>query len=368
MDTVRNASEWMLEARKGQVMMDLEAWGPRLASFLEQQPEISGRVLIRDLERPATRTAGGNARFVAELDLGDGPVIRRYVVRYHPPKSVFHEYDIPAMYKTHKALQWTGVPIATALWLDATGKFLGVPAFIMEHVEGTVPSQAYLTQGPIAEGSPAERRAMVSNVIQTLATIHTVDWKGRGLAFLQERGRGRTLLERDMSWYWDFLKSSLPDRVDEFRPIWDWLVENQPTLEKPVLNHGDCQLANYMFRGVEVAAVLDWEMCCLASREADLAYMCVANEYTSAGLGALPDGFPEPEEWLAEYENVSGYTIRNWEYYYTMMLYRLSMIMICGSARVCRQDILEATRPIWGWFEDRLIARMKELTGQGDKS
>jgi len=357
----RSASEYMLDARDGQQMMDLEAWGPKLASFIERQPEVKGRVVVRDLERPGTGTAGGNAVFEAELDLGDGPSSCRYVVRYAPPKSSFHEYDMPSMYKIHSALQGTGVPIARPCWLDGTGEFLGVPAFIMEYVDGDVPRQAYFQDGPLAEAQPSDRRVMVSNVIKTIAGIHAVDWQGRGLAFLQDRGRGRTLIERDMSWYWDLLESSLPDRVDEFRPMWDWLVRNQPILEEPVLTHGDSQPGNYMFRGVEVAAVLDWEMCCLLSRESDLAYLCLANQVTSSFLDKLPDGVPPDEEWLTEYEEISGHKIRNWDYYYMMMLYRLTMIMSCGCARIFPPDQLEATRPMWGFFEDRLMERMKEM-------
>jgi hypothetical protein len=44
-----------------------------------------------------------------------------------------------------------------------------------------------------------------------------------------------------------------------------------------------------------------------------------------------------------------------------MMLYRLTMIMSCGCARIFPPDLLEATRPMWGFFEDRLLERMKDL-------
>jgi hypothetical protein len=46
---------------------------------------------------------------------------------------------------------------------------------------------------------------------------------------------------------------------------------------------------------------------------------------------------------------------------YMMMLYRLTMIMSCGTARIFPPDPLETTRPFWGWFEDRLMQRMKAL-------
>ena len=36
----KSPSDYMLDARDGQQMMDLEAWGPKLASFIEGQPEV----------------------------------------------------------------------------------------------------------------------------------------------------------------------------------------------------------------------------------------------------------------------------------------------------------------------------------------
>jgi len=53
--------------------------------------------------------------------------------------------------------------------------------------------------------------------------------------------------------------------------------------------------------------------------------------------------------------------LKIWDYYYMMMLYRLTMIMSCGSARLFSPAQLEAARPIWGFFEDRLMERMQDL-------
>lgn len=360
----KDVSRLMKEARSGQVTADLEAWAGKLETFIERQPEVKGKVVVEDLERPATGTAGGNAQFAAKLDLGRGPLTRRFLIRYQPPKGVFHDYDIPGLFNVHRALQGTGIPAPKPLWLDATGEFMGVPAFIMDFVEGAVPLQSYFSEGPIAEATPSHRETMISNVIETVARIHAVDWRRRGLEFLRDRGRGATLVERDISWYWDFLECTLPDQVGKFTPVRKWLLENQPAIKEPVLNHGDCQLGNYMFRGPDVAAVLDWEMACLGAREMDLAYLKLANEYVSVGLEERPEGVPPDEDWLAEYERVSGYKIQEWDYYRTMMLYRFAMIFTCGSSRVFPEDQLEAARPAWGWFEDTLMEETKHLIRQ----
>jgi aminoglycoside phosphotransferase (APT) family kinase protein len=362
-DPETDVSRFMAEARSGQVSVDLEAWVPKLEAFIEQQPGIKDRVVVRDVQRPATGTAGGNAQFTAEFNRGDGRRAHRFVVRFEPPTRLLHEYDMPAMFKVLGALQGTGVPAPKPLWLDAKGEFLGVPAFIMEFVEGSAPRQSYFKDGPIAEANPSERRTMVSSVIETIAKIHAVDWKTRGLAFLNNRGRGKTFIERDISWYWSFLESTLPERLPDYIPIRKWLLDNQPVVEEGVLNHGDCQLGNYMFRGAKVAAVLDWDTCCLLPPEADIAYLCWFNEYASTGMDKLPAGIPPEKDWLAEYERVSGHQIQHWEYYRMMMIYRWAVIFCCCSARTFSPDMLKATRSVWGWFEDTLMEKASHLCG-----
>jgi len=267
------------------------------------------------------------------------------------------------MFRVLSALHGTGVPAPRPLWLDPEGESLGVPAFVMEFVEGSVPRQSYFREGPIADASPPERRRMVTSVIETIAKIHALDWQGRGLGFLKDRGRGSSWIERDLSWYWRFLESSLPEGVDAYRPVLEWLLRHQPAGGRAVVNHGDCQLGNYMFRGAEVAAVLDWEMTCLLPPEADLAYLCVFHRYLSTGMDGLPDGIPSEEGWLSEYERVSGHRIRNWDYYRTMMMFRLATIFSCGAARLLPPDQLEAARPVWGWFEHTLMEKSRDVSG-----
>lgn len=359
----KDVTRFMADARGGQVTVDLEAWASKLEAFIERQPEIRGGVAVSDVTRPATGTAGGNAYFTAQLDHGDGIRSQRLLVRYAPPKGVFHEYDMPSMFRILAALQGTGVPAPKPYWIDETGENLGVPAFIMEFLEGSVPRQSYFTEGPVAEANASERRTMVSSVIKTVAKVHAVDWEARGLAFLKNRGQGNTLIECDIGWYWGFLKATLPDRVEAYVPIRQWLLDNQPSAGRPVLNHGDCQLGNYMFQGTEVCGVLDWEITCLAPPETDLAYLCVFNEYLKSGMEQLPEGIPPEEEWLAEYERESGHRVQDWEYYRTMMLYRLAVIFCCGSARVFPPERLESMRAVWGWFEDTLMKEASDRVG-----
>jgi aminoglycoside phosphotransferase (APT) family kinase protein len=363
-DAEQDVTKWMEDIRAGQVMMDLDAWVPKLQTFIEQQPEVRGKVVVLDIHRPATGTAGGNAMLTVECDCGDGRRPHNYVIRYEPPKASFHEYDMTTMFKVLAALQGTSVPAPKPLWLDAHGEFLGVQAFIMEALEGDVSKQDYFSAGPIAEAKAPERRAMVSNAINTIAKIHAVDWKAKGFDFLMNRGRGETFIERDISWYWSYLENVLPEYMKNYVPIKKWLLDNQPVVQDAVVNHGDCQLGNHMFRGLDVVGVLDWEMCCLLPREADIAYLCCFNKYLiSLRNGKLPLGVPQEGGWLAEYEKLSGHKIQNWAYYSMLMLFRLAVLFCCGSYRQLTPEQWQATKPVWGWFEFAMMEKAKQLCG-----
>lgn len=345
--------------RAGQVMADFDSWKPNIEKFIASQPEVSGPVEVTDLKRPDTGTAGGNALFYAEADFGKGPEKRRFLLRYEPEKGTFDENDVPGVFKIHKALEATDVKCPKALWLDATGESVGAPAMVVEFVAGDVPKQMFFWDGCFAEASAADRKAMVTNFLKAMNSVHEVDWVAASLGFLQERSHGETPIERDINWYWEFLSRAMPHRVEEFRPAKDWLIANQPQQYNISLTHGDCQPGNYMFKGTGVSAVLDWEMTALLPREVDLAYFCIAYEGVSSLAGPALEGVQSVDDMIAEYQVISGYTLQDWDYYRTMMLFRLSAIMSGGFYRLCpTPEALEAARPMWIFYEDNLFAEI----------
>jgi aminoglycoside phosphotransferase (APT) family kinase protein len=88
-------------------------------------------------------------------------------------------------------------------------------------------------------------------------------------------------------------------------------------------------------------AVLDWEMAALAPRELDLSY-CVyihwmfqdaAQRYGGGAGGGMPH-FMRPTDALTEYERITGYTPRDFEFYALWNATRYGMI----SARIGRRS------------------------------
>jgi len=93
------------------------------------------------------------------------------------------------------------------------------------------------------------------------------------------------------------------------RPIFEaafrWLKDRAPTMEKPVLLHGDFRNGNIMFHPeAGVAAVLDWELAHLGDPAEDLGWICTASWRFG---GAKPvGGFGDYEDLLAGYEAGGG--------------------------------------------------------------
>jgi aminoglycoside phosphotransferase (APT) family kinase protein len=336
---------------RSRVDVNLDAWVNNLPRFLESRPEIKGEVKILDIKRGSGGSVNGNLIFRAQLDTGDGRKSENYVVRYSAAKGLENQFKI------QKALIESGVPAANPLWMDAAGEFFGIPAFVMEFIDAEVPLQSYFTVGPLAEASPDDRRIMISNVIKTVAKIHEMDWKERGLGFLLENGEVDTLLDKELVKWYLGVDTFAPDQKEALYPAFQWLKENQPEVSDPVFVHNDSNMANFMFRGIDVAAVLDFGESHIGPRELDLAAQNNANHLLGIGLNEK-EGIPSEAQWLAEYEKISGYKVRDWEYYTTFALFRLSVVMLFFTMGI--PDILrEKTKDVSLYWQNQLMDRLQ---------
>ena len=157
--------------------------------------------------------------------------------------------------------------------------------------------------------------------------MHARDWRRLGVEFLLTRGKGHTVIERDLDWLWTSLAWGCPADLDEVGPIGEWMLAHQPPEDYVCLCHGDSMLPNYMFLGDELSAIVDWELAFLGNPANDVAYQ--AFTHTFLGLGSPPlEGCPTIEERKAEYERVSGRRLEHWDYYYTMAAVKVLISMM----------------------------------------
>jgi aminoglycoside phosphotransferase (APT) family kinase protein len=134
-----------------------------------------------------------------------------------------------------------------------------------------------------------------------------------------------------------------------------WPADVGPT----VFNWGDSRIGNVLYRDFKPIAVLDWEMAALAPRELDLTY-CVyihwmfqdaIERYGGAGAG-MPH-FMRPADALTEYERITGYTPRDFEFFALWNATRYGMI----SARIGRRAAYFAETPVPDDPDDMIMNR-----------
>ena len=166
--------------------------------------------------------------------------------------------------------------------------------------------------------------------VETLAGIHTLDWEALGLGFLGVPKGGTGPLDQQLDYYERFLRWA---QGEEPQPILEaasgWLKENRYVPKRVSLCWGDARLPNLIYRDDRVTGVLDWEMAFLGDPEADLGWWLFLDWHHSEGNGTPRlEGFPEREETVRRYEELTGWQAENLFYNEVMAAFRFGVIMV----------------------------------------
>jgi aminoglycoside phosphotransferase (APT) family kinase protein len=256
------------------------------------------------------------------------------VVRLEPADfQIFPEYDLRGQARIMQCLAGTDVPVPNVRWIEEDSGVAGRAFYVMDRVAGDVPSEVppYHAAGVFADAAPQERTQMWWSGIETLARVQAVDWKAAGLGFLGEPPGGTPAVRPQLEYYERMLdwaeEAGEPQTV--LRSAQRWLRENECEAEWVTLCWGDSRLPNVIYRGTEVAAVLDWEMAFLGDPETDLAWWLFMDWFASGGYDlARLEGMPGREETVARYEELTGRPVRNLFYNEVFAGMRFGVIMV----------------------------------------
>lgn len=217
----------------------------------------------------------------------------RYVLRCDPGEGIMAPYDIALQFRVCAALAGSEVPVPHAFWLEQDAAVIGRDFCIFEFVPSETPPRLLDRDDP---RTPARR----ASYQQTLAAIHRVDWRARGMNefFADDANIALHLIEGQGRF---LAKVESPEDVALFGRARDWLRERAEPCADLRLVHGDCSLSNYLFRDVDVAAVVDWELSCAGDPLMDVAFYCgLIFRYRA---DASPDEKArERDQFLAEYQ------------------------------------------------------------------
>jgi aminoglycoside phosphotransferase (APT) family kinase protein len=354
---------------------DLERDRERLVAWLAPRLAGASRVEIRGLRAPEA-SGFSNDTLLCDLEVSDGGGARseRLVVRIQPTGfQVFPEYDLALQFRVMQLLAATPVPVPRVRWLEARdASVLGAPFYVMEHVEGRVPTDRppYHAGGWMTEISPAERGAIWWGGIRCMAEIHRLDPIAAGFGFLDKPELGNTPFRQQLAYYERYLEwgaRGLPQPTLEAALA--WLRANEPADPRRVLLWGDARIGNMIFAGTRPAAVLDWEMVTLGSPEEDLGWAVFLDRHHSEGM-SVPrlEGFPSFEETVDRYQEWSGFEVRNLHFWQAFAGFRFGVIMVRLAQQMVHYQVMGPEQGRAFELDNmatRLLARVLELPSPG---
>jgi len=315
--------------------MDPEVQRQRLTSWLVARLPLAQDLQVSPLQRPD----GGISNETYFVDVRyrqQGQAVERTLVLRWPPKGFAafprEVYDMGRQYRLLEALAATPVPVPPVLGLEEDADVLGAPFYVMEKVQGWVPSDfpPYHMSGPLFKASVAQRQRLWWHAVETIARIHTLDWRSAGLGFLGEPGDGRNFMTSQIALYDAVHALNSEPLAPVLAHTREWLLKHSYTPRHVGLCWGDARLGNLIVRDQQVAAVLDWEMACLGDPESDLGWFAHIDWATSEGRsrGATPRlaGLPDMAQTIERYEALTGRRVERFHYHQVFATWRLAIL------------------------------------------
>ena len=271
-----------------------------------------------------------------------------YVARMAPEESavpVFPHYDLPVQFEViSRVAACCDIPLPQLRWNEPDGGALGTPFFVMDQVDGRIPldNPPYVFTGWLLEAAPEERALLQRASIRIMAELHAIPEPAAAFPALRPPG-GMDALRYHVDQQRDYYRWALADdgiRVPIIERSLTWLGEHWPRDRGPdVLNWGDARIGNIIYRGFEPAAVLDWEMAALGPRELDVGWFVFLHRFFQDiaeffELDGLPD-FLRRSDVERCYTELSGWTLRDMDFYLTYAALRHAIVM----ARIKRRMI-----------------------------
>ena len=307
----------------------LERW---LATRLEGASDIK----VTNVETPqASGMSNETLLFSASWTDAGGVHDGQYVARVAPSgPAVFPHYDLAVEQRVMEALSaHSAAPVPKAPWVETDPSVLGAQFLVMERLFGQVPSDdpPFTATGWVLDLTPDERGRMCNNALAALVEVHKAEYRALGLDFLERPELGKTPLEQSIAeWTQTFVWASEGEANPTVEAGFAWIAAHLPAEEEPtVLNWGDARIGNMLVApDMSITGILDWEMATIGSPEMDLGWWLFLLRHHTEGIGMpLPSGFPSREQTLARYEELSGHTVVNIDFYEILAALKLSILM-----------------------------------------
>jgi aminoglycoside phosphotransferase (APT) family kinase protein len=305
----------------------------RLCRWLQLQIPRAQQLEISEFTSPEAGASNETLLFSASwLEQGERRE-RGLVARLKPSgQGIFPSYNLALQYRAMAALADSGVPVPAMVALEEDDRVLGRPFYVMEQVQGRylADNPPYHMDGWLTRCGPDERGTIWRNAIREIAKINKVVWQERGFGEICDYAPHATPLEQQFAEYSRFLEwAEAQNRpYPKLHTCLAWLRQHQPDNQPIALCWGDAKASNLMMQGTDICATLDWEMVHLGNPVHDLAWWLVLDGSFTEGLGMPPlEGIPGREELIALWQQESGYSAADLDYYEFFSVFQFGVIM-----------------------------------------
>jgi aminoglycoside phosphotransferase (APT) family kinase protein len=291
----------------------------KLRQFLDER-----RPGLVEAPLAANVMAGGKSNLTFEVTDGRG----WWVVRRPPLGHVLATaHDMSREHRVMSALAGTPVPVPKMIALCRDEAVIGAPFYVMSREDGT----AYRWRDQLERVGPERVASIGANLVETLATLHTVQPSAVGLT---DFGRPEGFLGRQVTRWNRQMQASLTRELPDAAELHARLCQRVPEGREPAILHGDFRLDNLLITGGDrVNAVLDWEMATIGDPMTDLAMMLAYDELARHEFGAgianasTAAGFPDRRSVIALYADSTGRDVSGLGFYLALAFFKLAAIL-----------------------------------------
>jgi aminoglycoside phosphotransferase (APT) family kinase protein len=222
------------------------------------------------LGRPALRVISiepipeGHSGFTYFVSIDDGEGPRRFVLRLPPPGArIAGPADVVRQGRIMAALHAAGLPAPAVPVLTSDPVVDGRPFVLMDAVDGTRIEKAGVEQKPLD---------IAGSAVRVLKSLHALALERTGIGDEAPVGLQAEMLR----WLW-LMERAPEELTSRAGDLGGLLAARIPAEREPTLVHGDYHYGNMLFRGSEVAAVLDWEIAQIGQPLLDLGCLCIVS-------------------------------------------------------------------------------------------
>jgi aminoglycoside phosphotransferase (APT) family kinase protein len=234
-----------------------------------------------------------------------------YVLRLPPPAArIAATADVMRQGRIMGALHEAGLPTPAVPVICDEPVVDGRPFILMEKVAGQRIESAAQSQRPID---------IAESAVTFLKRLQALRLEETGIGDEEPVGLNAEMMR------WGMLMQRAPEELTaRAGELGGLLAANVPTERQPTLVHGDYHYGNMLFRGHELAAVLDWEIAEIGQPLLDLGCLCIV------AIRRQYQGAPNPggaiDVSMEQLYDMYGVDAEEMRWYAAMSLYKYASI------------------------------------------